>query len=139
VLAFEEEVLSRINAVRATGATCGGTAMPAVPALAMNEALRTSARGHSQDMAARGFFSHTTPDGRTFVDRIRAAGYGGSPIAENIAAGYSTPAAAMAGRMGSTGHCTAIMSGSYRVVGSGYAYQAGSPYGHYWTLNFGGN
>jgi len=31
------------------------------------------------------------------------------------------------------------MSGSYRSIGVGYAFRAGSQYGSYWTQTFGGS
>src|SRR6185436_19422450 len=37
--------------------------------------LTTAARLHSTDMVQRNYFSHTTPDGTTFVTRAKAAGY----------------------------------------------------------------
>jgi uncharacterized protein YkwD len=106
----------------------------------MNANLRLAAQGHSQDMATNNYFSHTSLDGRTFADRIRGAGYTGSgPLGENIAAGQGSPAAVVNGWMGSTGHCQNIMSGSYRSIGVGYAFRAGSAYGAYWTQTFGGS
>lgn len=138
--AFENDVLTLVNQRRAAGATCGGTAYPPVGALTMNETLRVAARSHSQDMATRNYFSHTSLDGRTFLQRMRDAGYNGAgPHGENIAAGYGSAAAAVNGWMGSTGHCQNIMNGGFRVAGVGYAYGAGSSYGVYWTMNFGGN
>ncbi|MEO8482780.1 MAG: CAP domain-containing protein [Acidobacteriota bacterium] len=138
--AFEDDVLVRVNLRRGAGATCGGTAYPPVAPLSMNGNLRSAARAHSLDMATNNYFSHTSLDGRSFLDRMYAAGYTGSgPYAENIAAGYSSAAAAVDGWMSSTGHCTAIMNGSFRVAGVGYAYGAGSSYGFYWTLDFGGS
>jgi uncharacterized protein YkwD len=138
--AYENEVLVLVNARRAAGATCGGTSYPATGPLAMNENLRTAARGHSVDMAAQNYFSHTSLDGRSFLDRMYAAGYNGAgPYGENIAAGYGTAAAAVDGWMNSTDHCTAIMNGSFHVAGVGYGYGAASSYRYYWTMDFGGN
>jgi len=137
-VAFEDAVLALVNQQRASGAVCGSTTYPPVAALTMNPQLRAAARGHSHDMAVQGYFSHTSLDGRTFSQRIRDAGYMASPIAENIAAGYATPQSVMAGWMASSGHCSNIMSGSYKSIGIGYAYVATSPYGHYWTQDFGG-
>ena len=138
--AFESEVLTLINQRRAAGATCGGTAYPPVPALSMNGSLVMAARGHSQDMATRNYFSHTSPEGHTFTQRMSAAGFSGSgPYGENIGAGYGSPSAVVSGWMGSTGHCQNIMSGGFRQAGVGYAHGAGSTYGSYWTLNFAGN
>jgi uncharacterized protein YkwD len=138
--AFENEVWTLVNQRRAAGATCGGTAYPPVAPLTMNASLRLAAQGHSLDMATNNYFSHTSLDGRTFVDRIRAAGYlGSSPLGENIAAGQGSPAAVVNAWMASTGHCQNIMNGSFRAIGVGYAYRAGSQYGSYWTQNFGGS
>ncbi|MEZ5317135.1 MAG: CAP domain-containing protein [Vicinamibacterales bacterium] len=137
--AFEDEVLSLVNARRAAGATCGGTPYPAVGPLAMNETLRQVARAHSLDMAVNGYFSHTSLDGRTFDQRMSDGGYGGPyPWGENIAAGYGSPASVVDGWMNSPGHCTNIMKATYKVIGVGHAQLSGSPYGVYWTQDFGG-
>jgi len=136
--ALEDAVLVIVNQQRAAGAVCGTTTYPPALPLGMDANLRTAARAHSDDMGVNGYFSHTSLDGRTFSQRIRNAGYAASPIGENIAAGYPTPAAVMAGWMSSPGHCANIMSSGHRSVGVGYAYRAGSPYGYYWTQDFGG-
>jgi uncharacterized protein YkwD len=44
-------------------------------ALAFDERLSTIARGHSHDMAARNFFSHTNPDGQDATVRGKLAGF----------------------------------------------------------------
>lgn len=46
-----------------------------LPELAWNQTLQQIARDYSQDMATRNFFSHTDPEGRTFVERYRRAGF----------------------------------------------------------------
>jgi uncharacterized protein YkwD len=137
---WESEVVTLVNQRRAAGATCGGTTYAPAPALVMNEAWRAAARGHSEDMATRNYFSHTSYDGRTFSQRMSGAGYSGAfPWGENIAAGQSSPAAVVNGWMNSTGHCANIMNPAYRAIGVGYAYNAASSYRHYWTQNFGGS
>jgi uncharacterized protein YkwD len=138
--AFEDEVLTLVNQRRAAGATCGGTPYPAVGPLYMDPNLHLSARGHSEDMAINGYFSHTSLDGRTFDQRIRNAGYAGAfPLGENIAGGYTSPASVVNGWMASTGHCTNIMNANFRAIGVGHIYRLGSPFIHYWTQNFGGS
>ena len=89
-----------------------------------------------RDMARRRYFSHTTPDGITFAQRIRAQGYTGSRIGENIAAGYPTASAVMTAWMKSPGHRANILNCRYTVIGVGSA--IGGPYGYYWTQDFGG-
>ncbi len=137
---FEDQVLVLVNQRRAAGATCGGAPYAPVAPLTMNGTLRTAARLHSQDMAAQNYFSHTSLDGRTLSQRMTNAGYAGAfPWGENIAAGQPTPQAVVDAWMSSSGHCTNIMNGSYRAIGVGYAFRAGSTYGDYWTQDFGGS
>jgi uncharacterized protein YkwD len=61
--------------------------------VAMDGALQQVAQAHARDMAARGFFDHTNPDGLRAGDRLRAAGIGFSAMAENIgwSQGYPSP------------------------------------------------
>lgn len=137
--AFEDQVLTLVNQRRAAGALCGDTAFAPAEPLTMSPALRTAARGHSEDMAAHSYFSHVGLDGRTVDYRIRDAGYAGPSLwGENIAAGQATPASVIDSWMGSPGHCRNIMSSRFTALGVGYAFRAGSPYGHYWTQAFGG-
>jgi len=54
--------------------------------LYLNQGLTSAAYLHSKDMAENSYFSHTSLDGRTFVQRIQNAGYTGySSIGENLA------------------------------------------------------
>lgn len=104
--------------------------------LSTDAALVRAAQGHSDDMATRGFFSHTNPDEVAFAERIRAAGYTGRALAENIAAGQTSPAAVVSSWMASPGHRSTILDCSYTATGVGHA--TGGPYGSYWTQTFGG-
>jgi uncharacterized protein YkwD len=138
--ALEDQVLAIVNQRRASGVVCGDRAYPPAGPLMMSDALRLAARGHSEDMAANQFFSHMSPDGRTFEYRIRDSGYAGDyPWGENIAGGHATPQAAVDGWMASPGHCANIMSPRFKAMGAGYALRPGSPYAHYWTQSFGGS
>ncbi len=103
-------------------------------ALRWESRLATAARLHSEDMARRNYFSHTSLDGRTPWDRIRAQGYTDGS-AENIAAGYSTAAAVMTGWMNSPGHKANILNCSNKALGVGIG--KGGTYGTYWTQDFG--
>ncbi|WP_191256901.1 CAP domain-containing protein [Amycolatopsis oliviviridis] len=97
-----------------------------------NEAhLAAAAQGHSDDMSARNYFSHTTPEGTTFDQRIRAAGYD-KPGAENIAKGQSNAAKVMDAWMNSEGHRANILNCKLKKIGVGV-----NTKGMYWTQNFG--
>lgn len=126
ISAMEQAVLSLTNAQR----TANGC-----PALAWNATLAAVARAHSQDMAAKNYFDHNSPDGTTPAQRVQAAGYAYTQTAENIAAGQATPDAVMASWMGSAGHKANILNCALTELGVGVA--TGGSYGTYWTQDFG--
>ena len=136
ISASEQRVLDLTNQARAVARTCGTSSFPAVPALTWNASLAKAARDHASDMAAKNYFSHTSQDGRTFDVRITNAGYSGyRALGENIAAGQPTPESVVAGWLNSPGHCSNIMSASYKELGVGMA--TGGSYGTYWVQDFG--
>ncbi|RKT57079.1 CAP domain-containing protein [Saccharothrix australiensis] len=100
-------------------------------ALAVDERAVKSAQGHSDDMAARDYFSHDTPEGVDFAARMRAAGHP-APGGENIAKGQRTPEAVMKAWMNSDGHRRNILNCEFTTIGVGLATD-----GWYWTQNFG--
>lgn len=95
--------------------------------------LFLAAKRHSVDMAVHNYFSHNSRDGSSPWDRIRRAGYR-QPGAENIAKGYPTPAAVMAGWMNSPGHRANILNCGLKAIGIGRANGRGGPL---WTQDFG--
>ena len=131
------ELLSAINAVRATARSCGGTAMPAAAALSWNARLAHAAAAHSTDMATHNFFSHTGSNGSNMAQRVDAAGYVWQALAENIAAGNASVAATVSQWVNSPGHCQAMMSATYVHVGGACRYNASTQYGYYWTIDLG--
>ena len=132
---FAQRVLDLTNRARAQARTCGTTPFAATTPLAYNAQLERAAQGHATDIAANNYFSHTSRDGRTFDQRVTAAGYPWRAVGENIAAGQRTPEEVVAGWLASEGHCRNIMEPGFRELGVGYA-QGGS-YGHSWVQNFG--
>lgn len=123
----ENKVIDLINVER-TKAGCGK--------LRNDSRLQKAARAYSVRMAKENFFSHTSPDGGTFVQRIEAAGYPhGGAAAENIAYGYADAQAVVNGWMNSEGHRKNILNCSYKAVGVGLAYNGKNT--PYWTQDFG--
>ena len=135
---FQASALARINQYRATGASCRtrGQFAPA-PSVVVNSKLLQAATGHSQDMATRNYFSHTSPDGRTMADRINATGYVWSTIGENIAAGYPTVNGVIDGWMASDGHCANLMNPNFKDAALACVASSTSTYRTYWTLDLG--
>ncbi|MFF4216676.1 sigma-70 family RNA polymerase sigma factor [Streptomyces nondiastaticus] len=120
-----QQVTALVNAERAK-AGCSP--------LTENSTLDRAAQGHSDDMAARGFFNHTNPDGKGPGDRITAAGYSWSTYGENIAYGQQTPASVMDSWMNSDGHRKNILNCSFKEIGVGVNQAPGGPR---WTQVFG--
>jgi uncharacterized protein YkwD len=137
--AFEQRVLELTNERRAEGGCCGDEGcFPATDPLKLDERLRRSARFHARAMAEQDFFDHDDLAGRTPFDRIRAAGYRGCAMGENIAAGYQTPQEVVDNWMDSAGHCANILTNSFGYLGVGYAVSDESIFGYFWVQNFGG-
>ncbi|HEF4759641.1 TPA: CAP domain-containing protein [Pseudomonas putida] len=130
-------LLAQVNAARAKPRLCGRQRFAAARPLAWNASLGAAAQGHSKAMAYGNYFAHRDPDGDMPADRARAAGYRGRQIGENIAAGQGSPSKAMAGWLASPGHCANLMNPMFTQVGAGYATQARSDDGVYWTMLFG--
>ncbi|MCX5192725.1 sigma-70 family RNA polymerase sigma factor [Streptomyces sp. NBC_00249] len=119
------QVVALVNSERAA-AGCGP--------LKEDSQLRTAAQGHSDDMAARDFFSHTNPDGADPGARTTASGYRWSTYGENIAKGQQTAQSVMDSWMKSPGHRANILNCSFKDIGVGIHQGAGGPW---WTQNFG--
>ncbi|MGW2890534.1 CAP domain-containing protein [Streptomyces griseoruber] len=102
-------------------------------ALSANSALSELAEKFSDDMAARGFFDHTDPDGKTPWDRAEAAGIS-SLGGENIARGQADAAAVMEAWMNSPGHKANILNCDFKTLGVGVHFGSGGPW---WTQDFG--
>lgn len=134
---FAQRVFDLTNAARAQARTCGTTSYAATTPLTYNALLAQAAQAHASDMATKNYFSHTSLDGRTPDQRVSATGYTWTRMAENIATGNTTPEEVVAGWLQSPGHCANIMSPNLKELGVGYAYNAGSSYGHYWVQDFG--
>lgn len=124
---IESDFMAMLNAERAT---LGKTP------LTINSCLSTAAYLHSKDMAEQGYFSHTSLDGRTFDQRIVAAGYSNySSLGENIAYAYGSSGASRVYGMwkNSSGHY-ANMMGDFSDAGLGVYSKNGYTY---YTLDLG--
>lgn len=107
--------------------------------LNLSPTLSPAAELHSEDMADNNYFSHTSLDGRSFVDRVRDGGYTYDTwLGENIAAGYVTAQEVFIGWKNSPSHNANMLRPEFKVIGIGRAFNASSDYGWYWTTDFGG-
>ena len=89
-----------------------------LPMLRIDEKLSDASRDHSKDMHTMGFFSHTSPIKGKEGFGQRAANFGTSASAENIAAGQQTGHGAIRAWWYSPGHHRNML-GNHRRVGLG--------------------
>lgn len=131
----ENAMLALVNAARAEARSCGGVAMPAVPALAWEQNLSQAATAHSRDQAARQEMGHRGSDGSNVATRATRAGYVWRAVGENVyTASWAARAdEAVAAWLTSAGHCRNIMSANFTALGAG-ASDVGTH--RYWTQVF---
>src|SRR4051794_3106652 len=94
--------------------------------LSWSSELWAGAQGLADDMAARHYASHTTPDGKTLAERIEPTGYIPSTptwfLAENLGWGtnvLSTPLALVLGWMDSPAHRENVLDPQLEDIGVG--------------------
>lgn len=108
-------------------------------ALSVNPNIQDAAEWMSADMGANNYFSHTDSLGRDPFQRMAAFGYDYNTWkGENIAAGTSSAQVVFNLWKDSPGHNANMLNSNYKVLGIARVYSAGSPYGWYWTNDFGG-
>lgn len=131
------DLLTQINAER----TKNGIAT-----LTLSPILTDAASSHAEDMWKNRYFSHITPEGRTYVDRIRTAGYLTPPdecscqtscictpyfsLGENIAQGQLTVDQVMTDWLNSPPHRENILNPDFTEIGIGL-------FGTVWVETFG--
>jgi uncharacterized protein YkwD len=118
---WAHEMLNAINALR-QDAGLGSVELCAT--------LGYAATQYAETMATHQWLKHEGPDGSRPIDRVRAAGYAGHNVSENIATGFSTAAATLRAFMVSASHRATILGADHRFAGFGTA-------DGYWTQYFG--
>lgn len=89
--------------------------------LQANNLLMVAAQNKANDMVARNYWSHDTPDGKTPWSFISAAGYSYAAAGENLAYGFNSSSAIISGWMNSTEHRENMLNASFTDVGFGIA------------------
>jgi uncharacterized protein YkwD len=133
--AFEQQFLSRVNALRSTGCKCGNTFMPPAAPLRWNSQLEAAAFAHAADMSKSRYFSHSNLKGETLKQRIENAGYilrgtRAYSYGENIAAGQRSIERVMQSWINSPGHCKNLMNPAFKEIGVAQT-------NYYWVQDFG--
>ncbi len=106
--------------------------------LSLQSQLTAASEWMANDMATDNYFSHYDNESppRDPVQRDRDYGWNGSPVGENIAAGFVTAQQAFDAWRGSPGHNAAMLSSSFNVIGIGRAFNPNSMFHWYWVTDF---
>lgn len=124
---WRDEVLRLVNVERARAGLDPAT---------HNQTLEDQATQYACEMIHYDFWGHENPvTGTDLPDRAEQFGYDYYMIGENLAAGQSSPAQAMADWMASEGHRENILEPKFTELGVGV--RTGGTYGIYWVQEFG--
>lgn len=119
----ETETVSSVNSMEKQVASLTNSERKAAGLgnLTLDSQLSKLARMKAEDMAKKGYFSHTSPTYGSAFDMMKKYGVSYRTAGENIAKGQKTPEAVMNGWMNSSGHRANILSSAYTHIGVGYA------------------
>ena len=93
-----------------------------------NSMLAKAAQAKADDMLAKGYFAHNTPDGKTPWDFIVATGYNYITAGENLAVNFTEAENVETAWMNSPGHKANILNKNFLEIGIGIS--QGSYQGH---------
>jgi uncharacterized protein YkwD len=120
------------HAVRMIEAHNGQRSSTGLPSFAVDPALVRVAQERANDMAARGYFDHVSPNGETAFTLMDRYGIyylaAGENIARNNYSAAETVAVAMEGFMNSPSHRANILEPGYSRIGVGVAYAGDMKY-----------
>ncbi|WP_240137029.1 CAP domain-containing protein [Streptomyces sp. MUM 178J] len=102
--------------------------------LRVDSRLQAAAQAHADDMAARNYYEHTSPEGKSAGDRMEAAGYDWRTWGENIHKSPKDAQTAMRDWMDSPGHRENILNCEFKDLGVGVNLSSNGPW---WVQNFG--
>jgi len=94
------------------------------PTLSLNNDLMVAAQTKANDMVARDYWSHNTPNGIPPWTFITNAGYLYQSAGENLAYGFISSQAVLSAWMNSTEHRDNILNSNFQNVGFGIAYSS---------------
>ncbi len=124
-----EDMLSKINKVRAQGCNCGWRYMEPVPPLVWSDELVKSAMNHAKDMDKNNFFGHFSSSGKDIGQRIDDINYKWKFVGENLGEGQTDFDAALQDWLKSKSHCRMLMNPNMKEM-------AVVHYKKYWVQHF---
>ncbi|MEP6994411.1 MAG: CAP domain-containing protein [Acidobacteriota bacterium] len=91
------------------------------PPLRIHPLLEQVAQRHADDMLARGYYGHASPEGAMVLERTRKAGYAANSVGENIAKGQTSVQEVVDGWISSPRHRKNILDLLFQETGFGIA------------------
>lgn len=89
--------------------------------LTLDQKLSAAAQAKANDMAARDYWSHTTPEGKTPWNFVKNSGYAYQVAGENLAYGFLDSQGVVTGWMNSAEHRANLLNEDFEEVGFGIA------------------
>lgn len=89
-------------------------------ALKLNDKLDAAAQAKANDMAARDYWSHNTPDGNPPWVFVTSQNYNYQKLGENLAAGFADEQSTINGWLASPPHRENLLDPAYSEVGFGF-------------------
>jgi len=105
-------LLADTNAARTANGIAG---------LGLNNQLDAAAQANADDMAARDYWSHDTPEGNPPWVWVSAQGYSYQKLGQNLATGFADEQSTIDGWMNSPPHRENLLDPAYKDVGFGFA------------------
>jgi hypothetical protein len=112
--AADSPALDAKNLIRLTNSE---RAINGLPELAVNEKLAQAAEKKADDIIARGYFAHTSPEGKPFYQLVREKNYSYKSAGENLAISFISNQDTMYGWMNSKTHRENILDSHFTEIG----------------------
>ncbi len=135
---FQAAVLQELNRIRSSDTQCGDETLPPAQPLVWNDALRSVAAAHSNDMATNNFASFVGSDGVDFGIKADQAGYPWNSFWGTISVNMPNVPASLLSSLRQPDVCAQLVSDEYEDVGASCTVgPEGSDFSSYWTLFLG--
>ncbi|MEL4177464.1 CAP domain-containing protein [Roseateles sp. PN1] len=131
-----EQVLARVNAMRAQRQYCGPKPFAAVAPLSWDARLQASAQAYADELSLLDKLTHIDQRGQGLRERVLERGYVFRQVAENLAGGPQYLDEVMAGWLGSEGHCENLMEPRFQDIGMACVAGPGE-LERYWVMHLG--
>jgi hypothetical protein len=113
--------VAAVNAAKVVTLTNAERTNDGIPQLQRNSLLDQAAQMKAQDMAAKGYYAHVSPDGVTPMYWVDRAGYKYLIIGENLVVNRTEAEQVVDAFMGSPGHKANILRKDFTEIGVGVA------------------